>query len=219
MRLLRNGVVVAAGAAVLVIAQAGRFVPNPGYQAARDAVAVLESAHRSVVSGRASVMSFTGEDGIIGGEFTAAPPINLGGDVQPRAYAVLMTLHGGDCYVIRWSPESTREYDIVTALLTPQLPCEVGPTLLQQGLFARSWFQSTDGHPFDWKNVLPPPRFQVSWFIPVVIAALLLILQGAIGISLALIAPARSTLPPTVPANDGGRPRDLADPTRAPPPE
>ncbi len=207
-RLVRNGVVVLIGAVVFVVAQVGRFVPNPAYSAAGEYVLALEAAFQDVSSGRTSIQEFTGDDRIIGGEFTAPPPINLGGDTEPpeRDYAVLLASYEGECYVIRWSPGAVRQYDILTAVYTPGLPCEVGPRLLQPDLFVRSWFQSIDGGPFEWEKVLPPPTFQVSWFIPVVIAALLLILQGVIGISLAVITPGRSTIPPLVVG--GGQPRD-----------
>jgi len=205
MKIGRNGAAIAVASAALIIAQVWRFVPNPAYAAERDTVLALEDAYRSVAGGGLSATSLTGSGGITGGAFNAPPPINLGGDDPPtRDYEALVALHEGECYVVRWSPgATTRRYDIVTALFTPDLPCEVSSRLLQPELFLRSWFQSADAPAFDWDPVLPSQTFQATWFIPTVIAALLIILQGLIGTTLAMISPARARIPALVVTGNG----------------
>ena len=194
LRVLRNAIVVVVTTMVLFAVQMWRSVPNPIHAPAQQFALTLEAAYRSVGEGATTVEAYTGPQGILGGAFTTAPPFDLGGNAEPlvRSYEALVAIHADECYVVRWSPRQS----IFTGVLAPDLPCEVHPRLTQVGLFTRSANQPADAPSFDWTQVLPPKTFLAMWFLPVMIGGLAIVLQALISITLALIRPAHTTVPP-----------------------
>ena len=193
-RIGRNLAAIAVAGLTLLVAQFARSVPNDEYAAAAAFVLVLEGGYRAIESGAASVDSFVGQSGIIGGAFTADLPFDLGDGarVEPRDYVALVGMHNQECYVVRWTPGGA----VFSGVLAPDLPCEPAPRLIQPGLFIRAASQSPNASAFNWEDVLPPRESQARWFVPLVLVTVFVMLQGVVGATLALIRPVRHRIPP-----------------------
>jgi hypothetical protein len=190
---LRNAATVVASLLVLVLAYEMRTVTNEANAPARDFVAELEAAYRSVEFGGRDVEEYDGADGITGGSFITAVPLDLGDvKLEPRPYEALVAVHAGECYVVRWTPGGA----VLTGVLAPDLPCEPDPRLIQSALFVRAASQPPDSVEFRWDEVIPPPDYQARWFVPVLLLVVFLVAQGVVGLTLALIRPVRRRIPP-----------------------
>jgi hypothetical protein len=194
VRIGRNLAAIAVAALILLGAQIWRIVPNGEYGPALESAQALESAYRAVASGARSIDSYDGSTGITGGSFTTTLPIGSGaeGRVMERRYRALVTMHAGDCLVVRWAPH----LPVSTGVLSPQLPCEPHRRLQPPSEFVLTAPQAADADEFVWDPVLPPRTLQATWFIPALMVALVMILQGLIGISLAFIRPSQTSVPP-----------------------
>lgn len=190
VKLARNGLAFLAAVVVLVLAQAGRTVPNSAHDPALAAVGSLEDAYGAVVTGEASIDSLGGV--VVGAAFVAQVPFEFGGVAgEPRNYRALVASHAGECYAVRWHEGGTP----FAGVLEPDVPCEPSPALIYSSVFLRGASQPEALEAFKWGPALPPESYQARWFLPVMAAGVFAMLQSVIGIALVGIRPPRRAVP------------------------
>jgi hypothetical protein len=192
MKIVRNALAFVIAAVILVLAQAGRTVPNTAYDPALLSVGSLEDAYRAVVTGEASMASFTDQAGVVGDAFVAQVPFEFAGITgEPRDYRALVASYAGECYAVRWHEGGTP----FAGVLEPEIPCEPSPSLIYSSVFQRGASQSQALERFNWGPALPPESYQARWFLPVMLAGVFVMLQSVIGIALVGIRPPRRAVP------------------------
>jgi len=203
----RLGLIAVAAAAFLVLIVI-RDIPNSDYEPARGYVEEMEAAYRSVEEGTVSLDAVTG---FATGEFIVDRPI-LGGTVEDDvAYSVVVGEHGGRCYVIRWQPGRAP----FIGRLSQDLECAPSLVLLSRALtvYDDVAIHTDVDRPIDWDPIIPPAIEHRVWFLPAVLALLIVVIQSLVSLSLVGVrrgvptaaviveegAPASADLPATPP--------------------
>jgi hypothetical protein len=170
------------GASVLLAAQPFADVPNPAAVRARSFVDAMDAAYGAIRSGAADPTEFTRAVDGFDGAVVSSDGSAIGGGGPATERIVLVGSFEGDCYVVRWPPAGP----VTTGVLEPDLACEPSPALVWQEVFIRSSVATMRDVPI-WEGVLPPETTRVRWYLPAVIAAVLFMVDGVIGATVALI--------------------------------
>lgn len=188
-RVLGNSAVVVSAIAAFLVLLPLRMVANDEYAPTRAFVERMETLYRSVRSGQQQIVDAAElDDQFTGAGFTVRSPIDLGGGSVTREYEMLVGSHNTDCFVIYWTPGRGPFFGI----LVPVHTCAPAEELTQSGLYVRYWSGLTPESSIDWDAILPPAEIQARWFLPVLFGVMILVLEGCVGVTLALI---RSVVP------------------------
>lgn len=191
LSVLRNSLVAGLAFAAFLVLLPLRLVANDAYSPARAFVERLETLYGSVRSGEMTILQAAElDDQFSGAAFTVTSPLDLGGGPVTRDYEMLLGSHGGGCYVVHWQPGRGPFFGV----LGPATRCEPAEKLTQRTLYLRFRSELTPESEIGWDAILPPAEIQAGWFLPMVIGAMILILQGSVGISLALIRYSRAAM-------------------------
>jgi len=189
LSVLRNSLVAVLALATFLVLLPLRLVANDAYPPARAFVERLETLYGSVRSGEITIIQATElDDEFNGAAFTVMSPLDLGGGRVTRDYEMLLGSHGGECYVVHWQPGRGPFFGV----LGPATSCEPAEELTQSTLYLRFRSELTPESEIGWDTILPPAEVQAGWFLPMVFGAMILILQGSVGITLALIRYSRA---------------------------
>lgn len=187
-RALRHVLVILLAGLALAAIQPFKDVANPAAERAAVFTDTLDEAYAAIRAGDASPADFTAAvDGFTGGVIDGG--VDIGNvDVAPttRERYVLAGSFEGECYVVRWPPDGRA----TTGVLAEDLPCAPGVALGRIESYVRS-SQSTDTTQPLWEGTAPPATTRVRWYLPATIGLVALMVDGAIGASVALIRRSR----------------------------
>jgi hypothetical protein len=111
---------------------------------------------------------------------------NLGGTASTAERHVLLGAFEGDCYVVRWPPDGP----VTSGVLAADLPCEPAPVVVRPESFDRSSVATSADTPL-WEGVVPPETTRARWYLPAVVAGVLLAFDGVVGATIAVIRRSR----------------------------